>query len=308
MFSGINNTLKKSQAAVVVQGLLEQQARAGQFDLPAAKFANELVRAAWSYKPQMFSGKDGGPRPHKITVAAMGLATGIHTVPESNLNRYGLILALGNLLAELERNGGQYSLNGRDHALLESAAHVFRKVTEEPDSDSADGGRTEPEPKVSPETSEKLEEAGKKMGAVGQKAFSFAEAAMMLPSKARFESKQARIGAAFFICGATDFLAQKYDLSDLEFESVLVSVLQGIGLLSEEQADNFVGSLAETSKMKLGQDGMYKGAVTVSDWFGGKDDYAPLRLFDYMKEWASESSNAEQDKRAEAPRFRLDKL
>ena len=132
LFSGINNTLKKSEAAVVVQDLLEQQVRAGLFNLSAAPFANQLVQTIWRHKSEVLDGSQG-PRPHKITIAAMALSTGVLLMDQGDLNRNGLILALGHLLDDVQRNGGLYSFNGLDHALLGSAASTFEQVAKELD-------------------------------------------------------------------------------------------------------------------------------------------------------------------------------
>jgi hypothetical protein len=134
LFSDINNTLKKSEAAVVVQDLLEQQVKSGLFTLAAAPFANQLVQKIWQYKSEMLDGSQG-PRPHKITVAAMALSAGVLLMDQGDLNRNGLILALGNLLDDVQRNGGLYSFNGLDHALLGSAASTFQQVAAELDGD-----------------------------------------------------------------------------------------------------------------------------------------------------------------------------
>jgi hypothetical protein len=129
-FSGIKSTLKKSEAAVVVQNLLEHQARAGMFPADPAKVANKLVLAVWSQKPDMFDGKFG-QRPHKISVAAAALANGIFNLDEDNPNRTGLVLALGNLLSEVEVNGRLYPLSSIDHQLLEMAMSTFSELADE---------------------------------------------------------------------------------------------------------------------------------------------------------------------------------
>ena len=77
LFRGIKSTYKKSEAAVVVQNLLEHQAKAGLFNLDPASIATKLVAAAWKQKPDVFDGLFG-QRPHKITVAAFAFANGMY--------------------------------------------------------------------------------------------------------------------------------------------------------------------------------------------------------------------------------------
>lgn len=130
LFSGIKSTYKKSEAAVVVQNLLEHQANVGLFDLDPAKLANKLVEIVWDTKPDVFDGKFG-QRPHKITVAASALANGIELFDEGDLNRNALVLSLGNILSELETNGRLYPLNSLDHQLLEVSMSIFAEIAQE---------------------------------------------------------------------------------------------------------------------------------------------------------------------------------
>jgi hypothetical protein len=127
IFSSIKSTYKKSEAAVVVQNLLEHQAKSGWFDMNPASLANRLVAAVWEQKLDVFDGKFG-QRPHKIAVAASALASGICLLEENDRNRYALVFSLGNILAEIEVNGTLYPFNSLDHHLLEEAASVFADV------------------------------------------------------------------------------------------------------------------------------------------------------------------------------------
>ena len=127
LFGGIKSNYKKSEAAVVVQNLLE---RYELFDLNPASMANKLVAALWEEKPDIFNGKFG-QRPHKLTVAAAALANGIHLFEKSDLNRSVLALSLGAILSDLEINGRLYPLNSIDHQLLEAAASIFAEIVSE---------------------------------------------------------------------------------------------------------------------------------------------------------------------------------
>lgn len=130
LFRGIKSAYKKSEAAVVVQNLLERQARLGLLDRDPAKLANELVGAVWDSKPDVFEGKFG-QRPFKITVAASALANGIGLFKDGDPNRDALVISLGNILSELESNGRLYPLNSLDGELIESSLAFFSEIASE---------------------------------------------------------------------------------------------------------------------------------------------------------------------------------
>jgi len=130
LFSGIKNTYKKSEAAVVIWNLLEHQANVGLFNQDPAKLANKLVENVWESKPDIFGGKFG-QRPHKLAVAAFALANGIELFHDGDLNRRAIILSLGYILSELETNGRLYPFNSLDHVLLESSMSIFTNIADE---------------------------------------------------------------------------------------------------------------------------------------------------------------------------------
>jgi hypothetical protein len=119
LFSGIKSTYKKSEAAVAVQILLEHQAEASTFSLNPASLANKLVAAVWDQKPDIYDGRFG-QRPHKLSVAATALMNGIDQFRGDDPNRQALILAITNLITEIEMNYGLYPFNSLDHVLLKS--------------------------------------------------------------------------------------------------------------------------------------------------------------------------------------------
>lgn len=130
LFRGIKSAYKKSEAAVVVQNLLENQARLGLLNRDPAKFANELIGAVWDSKPDVFEGKFG-QRPFKITVAASALANGIDLLKDGDPNRDALVMSLGNILSELETNGRLYPLNSLDGELIDASMATFTKIANE---------------------------------------------------------------------------------------------------------------------------------------------------------------------------------
>lgn len=125
LFGGLKNTYYKSEAAVIVQNLLQIQKNAHFLTADASKLANELVTAVWDRKPDVFSGKFG-QRPHKIVTAAAALAIGVIVRDDTDPDRAAILLSLGNVLSELEVNGRLYPLNSVDEELLEGALRVFK--------------------------------------------------------------------------------------------------------------------------------------------------------------------------------------
>ena len=81
-FGGINNTLKKAEAAVIVQNLLEIQVKAGTLPVDSKvlyELSKKLINSAWEEKPDIFGGSFG-QRPYKISVAAAAFACGIRVL------------------------------------------------------------------------------------------------------------------------------------------------------------------------------------------------------------------------------------
>ena len=124
LFSGVKDTFKKSEAAVVVQNLLEEQARIGFFGLDPAKYASALIQSAWDEKPDIFGGKFG-QRPHKLAVAAIALSRGLSLARQDDVHRMAILASLGKVLAEAHANAGFYPFNNLDSTLLEAAGEVF---------------------------------------------------------------------------------------------------------------------------------------------------------------------------------------
>jgi hypothetical protein len=132
-FNDAKSVYKKSEAAVVVQNLLEHQAKIGLLDVNAQQLANRLVTLVWEQKPDIFDGKFG-QRPHKISVAAAALANGLDQFAKGDTNRSALVLSLGTVLSEIETNGRLYSLTGVDQTLIEAAAMIFSDAVKETES------------------------------------------------------------------------------------------------------------------------------------------------------------------------------
>jgi hypothetical protein len=130
IFSGIKDNYKKSEAAVIIQNLLAQQAQVGLFSGDPAKTANSLVENAWQAKPDMFNG-GFGQRPFKLSVAAFSLALGAKMVDLYHEDRNPFMISLGSLLQEVEVNGALYPFNGIDNTLLEASMNMYMEMADE---------------------------------------------------------------------------------------------------------------------------------------------------------------------------------
>lgn len=130
LFSGLKSTYKKSEAAVVVQNLLEHQGKVGMFTGDPGKTATAMVASVWRAKPAVFDGSFG-QRPHKLSVAAAALANAITALTQDSPHRAGIGIALGNLLSHLEVNGSLYPFNGIDQKLVETSLAVFLELSGE---------------------------------------------------------------------------------------------------------------------------------------------------------------------------------
>lgn len=129
LFDGVRNTWRKSEAAVVLQNLLEIQVQNGLSDLDPAMTANKLIGFVWDSKPDIFNGKFG-QRPHKISVAAAALVQGLHEYPAGNPEHTPIGLALGMLLREVAVNGKLYPLNSLDETILKVAVAAYMQSAE----------------------------------------------------------------------------------------------------------------------------------------------------------------------------------
>lgn len=124
MFGAIKVTLQLSAAAVVVQNLLERWQRTGLFDLDPKALSSKLVARAYGQDEGQFNGKKG-PRPHKIAIAALAFAQGMRDYDRSSDEYSACHLSIGSILLEMEANGDNYPLTGKDRLFLELAAREY---------------------------------------------------------------------------------------------------------------------------------------------------------------------------------------
>jgi hypothetical protein len=130
MFKAIKNTYKKSEAAVIVQNLLEMQYNAGIFTEDPHKSANTLIQSAWDKNPHLYDGRFG-QRPHKLPFAIHALANAISVLGINNTNSNCFSICLANALNEALVNGELYPFNTLDQKLLNEAATIMQRQAEE---------------------------------------------------------------------------------------------------------------------------------------------------------------------------------
>lgn len=127
MFGKVATMMRMSEAAVVVQNLLEYHCRGTQAGQNAAKIANMLVQRVHDLRPEVVQGKKG-TRPHKASLAAAALAVGLGKVADVPEQRDQILAALRELLFEVQTKPHLYALSLVDHALLEGAEEAMRAV------------------------------------------------------------------------------------------------------------------------------------------------------------------------------------
>lgn len=125
MFGGIKDTFKKSEAASIVQSLLEQQVKLGFLNLDAGKIANAIVGLTWDSRSQFLDGKKY-PRPSKYGLAAFSIASSLDRCGSDRDLFLALMAVLPPILERLEGDRLIGSANTTDMrlALLSSNAYL----------------------------------------------------------------------------------------------------------------------------------------------------------------------------------------
>lgn len=130
LFSNIKNNYKKTEASLIIQNLLSQQANNGFFDKDPTLVANTIISDAWNAQPDIFTGKFG-KRPHKLATAAAALSYKIANTSIAHAEFGILQICLGNILREYDSNGGFYPLSNIDHSLFQRAFETFTFKSEQ---------------------------------------------------------------------------------------------------------------------------------------------------------------------------------
>jgi hypothetical protein len=113
-----------SEAAMVVQSLLEEHGRGSALGRNAGTIANKLVGRAYDNDPALFDGKRG-LRPHKLSLAAVALAQGVKVMKDDTEGRLCFNLALGTVLLEVSGKPHDFALSSNDWFLLDLAQEVY---------------------------------------------------------------------------------------------------------------------------------------------------------------------------------------
>ncbi|MDI1253848.1 hypothetical protein [Thermomonas sp.] len=133
LFGGMKDTMKKSEAAVIVQNLLEIQGKRGLFNGNAGDLANTIVGATWDEKPHLFNGTRA-ERPHKLSLAAISLAHFCRTHPTDS-QRDVLLMSLGMVLEEALHNGRKYGFTQVDSGFFNGAVAILSTFNDQLNSD-----------------------------------------------------------------------------------------------------------------------------------------------------------------------------
>lgn len=132
LFSGVKALVRKSEAAVVVQKLLERQVTLGFLgaDPAPSVLANKLVEVLWDRNPKIF---DSGALPHKLSVAAAALSSGVNAMARAGDRETMLVLltSLGTVLMELIATGDRLGLHATDLYLIDQAEAVHRHFSQD---------------------------------------------------------------------------------------------------------------------------------------------------------------------------------
>lgn len=128
LFKRTTNLWKMSEAAVVVQNLLELQT-AYELDRPAKELANYLVGFAWGKHEIVLDGRRG-VRPNKLALAAVALTEGMEAFELDASKRdtwLAIIRSLETLLVEVGQHGALYPFQEIDRRLIAFAAEKFEE-------------------------------------------------------------------------------------------------------------------------------------------------------------------------------------
>lgn len=120
LFRNIKNQFRKSEAAIIVQNLLEMHTKIGLLDGDVAVIANKIVEAVWQDSSHLLDGRFGR-RPHKLALATAALHFAIEVRPENDPVRQASVISLGNIINEISTNGALYPFSELDWRLFEAA-------------------------------------------------------------------------------------------------------------------------------------------------------------------------------------------
>lgn len=134
-FSGIKDNLKKSEAAVVVQTLLERHQQKFGLSAQPSALANKLIDSTWNSAPELFNGKKSGARPHKASIAAYSLACAAYGARKMGTNEemeLAFSMCLSQILSKIESSPEHFQFTDIDMRLLEQAQKTLSEIASDP--------------------------------------------------------------------------------------------------------------------------------------------------------------------------------
>jgi|SRR5690606_4302545 len=125
LFFGIRSVARKSQAAVLVQNLLEMSAKYTELGAQPGDIANKIVGLVWDRNPQWFG--PNRPLPNKFILAACALSFGVNAMAQKeNRNvELAMVFCLAEVIKEVTM---QKEFNNLQLGALD--AHLLETVTE----------------------------------------------------------------------------------------------------------------------------------------------------------------------------------
>ena len=132
--------MAKSQAAVVIQNLLEKHQELTGLSASPAALANKLVEVTWRSSSELFDGKISGKRAHKVTIAAHSLAAAAYGASKKGNEQLEVVfsLCLGEILRAIESSPQSFELSEVDFQLLARVREVFVELANDPKHSAVD--------------------------------------------------------------------------------------------------------------------------------------------------------------------------
>lgn len=135
LFSGFKDNLKKSEAAALVETLLERHKANFGLSMPPGPLAHKLIDFTWNSAPEIFNGKLSGARPHKVSVAAYSLACAARGAKEKGSNEemeLAFSMCLGQMLSKIESSPEEFRFTDIDSRLLDQAQKTYVEIASDP--------------------------------------------------------------------------------------------------------------------------------------------------------------------------------
>jgi hypothetical protein len=131
LFSGVKEMFRRTEAATVLTTVFDHLNKAMGYEaVKSSELAATLVGSLWKAAPDLVSAQaEVRPSRHSLAVASLSLA--LETLPSGHAMIPPLVMALGLLLKDLEKNGWQYGLNHVDMRLIENSVEVYATVSQE---------------------------------------------------------------------------------------------------------------------------------------------------------------------------------